>query len=540
MERGKIIMAEKDLDLELLLLIQAQQQTQAAQNPPLRLGGIRENLIGTGAIDTPGEYLGDTIRSAFTGGARGIKSLLDLPEMVYGLGKQLGEKYKGKEVTPLGETYLGGGFDKALGAITSLGGEDGKNEINYRSPTKLGQYSGTVGEFVAPGGIVTKLNKPIAATMAISGIGSETAGQLTEGKELAGYDLEGPARLAGAVATPWASAKAFNTALKPYDAYIKPGMLAKRINTSSPLVNQTLAKAMTDPTRSNLRMAKNAAYHAADESGVAFSPDDLMGLAENSRQKLFDGVTGTRFLPEFDTHIKEALARIDAAQPNGLSLIGLDKLKQEIFQTYKKGRGEKGNKYDPRIKTILDDIDDLIDTKIQGNEYTSPLLNAARLAAKRYKKHEILETKMEMAMLETKASGSGGNILNKYKQAINKILKNKKDSSYFDKGELDAMKAIVMGDIPSDVLRSVGKFSPTTGGLFAYIGAAAAFVDPSYLAISAAGLLSKATSDRLIKRQIIDLEKFLVSGQKPTKFPLQFSNPAVAGGITASQQEEPY
>tara|TARA_R100001463_G_scaffold33471_3_gene74207 strand:- start:470 stop:2086 length:1617 start_codon:yes stop_codon:yes gene_type:complete len=538
MEGGKIIMA--DQDLELLLLIQEQQKAQAAQNAPLRLGGFRENLIGSGAIDTPGEYLGDAIRSAFSGGARGIRGLLGLPETVFGLSKQLGQKVTGKEVTPLGETYLGGGFDKALGAITSLGGEGGENEIDYRSPTKLGKYAGTVGEFVAPGGIITKLNKPIAATMGISGIGSEAAGQAAEGKKLAGIDLEGPARIGGALLSPWTSAKAFNTALKPYDAYIKPGMLAKRINTSSPIVNQTLAKAMTDPTRENLRVAKNAAYHAADDSGVVFNSDELMGLAENSRQKLFDGATGTIFNPKFDTHIKEALARIDDVQPKGLNLIGLDKLKQEIYQIYKKGRGEKGNKFDPRIKTILDDIEDLINKKTQGNEYTEPLLNAARLAAKRYKKHEILETKMEMAMLETSATGSGGNILNKYKQAINKILRNKKDSSYFDKGELDAMKAIVMGDVPSDILRNVGKLSPNGNGLMLHIGAAAAFVDPSYLAISAAGLLSKATSDRLIKRQIIDLEKFLVTGQKPTKLPLQFSNPAVAGGITASQQEEPY
>ena len=528
-----------DQDLELLLLIQEQQKAQAAQNPPFRLGGIRENLIGDGPINTPGEYLGDAIRAAGAGGARGIRGLLGLPETVFGLSRQLGQKVTGKEVTPLGETYLGGGFDKALGAITSLGGlvEGGENEINYRSPTTLGQYSGTVGEFVAPGGIVTKLNKPIAATMGISGIGSEAAGQLAEGKEVAGIDLEGPARIGGALLSPWTSAKAFNTALKPYNTYIKPGVLAKQIDSGNNFVNQTLAKAMTDPTKQNLLTARTAAYKAVDDSGVTFNTDTLSKVLSNYIQKLKDGTAGGggKHLAQFDKHINEVLARFKAGASKDLTLTGLDKLKQEIFKVYKKGHGG-ADKYDSRIKELIDDMDDLIATSASGNK----LLNAARLSHKRFKKWEILDTRMERARLETSATGSGGNILNKYKQAINKILNSKKDSSYFDKGELDAMKAIVMRDIPSDVLRNVGKLSPTGNGLMLHVGAAAAFIDPNYLAISAAGLMSKTVSDRLIKRQINDLEKFLVTGQKNTQFPLQFSNPAVAGGITASQQEEPY
>ena len=74
----------------------------------------------------------------------------------------------------------------------------------YRSPTMVGQYGGTIGEFTGGAAAmpIGGLIKSVAGST-IPAIASETAGQVTKGTE-----YEGPARLAAALAVPFAQAAA--------------------------------------------------------------------------------------------------------------------------------------------------------------------------------------------------------------------------------------------------------------------------------------------------------------------------------------------
>jgi len=518
---------ERERTKTMLLMEQARLAAQNEQ-PSFKLGGLAENIIGEGAVDTPGEYLGQTIKAGAAGMNRGIEGLLAFPELVGSLGRMGYQYARGQEVDPLPEkTLLGGTFRDTISSIAGKLGD--ADAMDFKPDDRLGRFLGTAGEFVGGAGAATKLTKPVLGASLTAGVGSEAAGQATEGTAAEPY-----ARFAGALLAPTGAAIAANTALKPYNFYIKPRQVAKQILTGNEGVDVALGRAIVKPTFENQRIAKNAAYKAADESGLVFTSDELASLAANSREKLFTGAVGTKLNPKFDTHITEALARIDDAAEGNMGLIELDELRREIYTIFKKGTGSGVKAYDPRMRSVIDDLDTLIDDKTQGNR----LLNAARLAHRRYKKTQILDDRMKMAELETASSGSGGNILNKYKQAILKIMKNKKERSYFDQGELEAMEAIVRGDISSDLLRQVGKLSPSGNGLMFSINAVGAYLEPSFLGVSALGLGSKFASDRLIRSQLKDLERYLTTGQTVTKVNQPPLTPRLPGVLAQSSSQE--
>jgi len=513
-------------------------------------------------IDTFGEKAEDVGRAAAAGAGRGVIGTLELPEMAARGLLRLGQEglqamgYDVGEDIPVLDTATG----RALrSGVEAIGLED---ELAYRGQTRGARILGTAAEFAGGGGglgiggkglktagqVASKLapkaggvvesvgqklisagvSAPAIATAGVAGVGSELAGEATEGTIFEPY-----ARIAGALATPAAAAKAFNIAAKPYDKLIKPSMMAKQVNTGNRSVDEALGKAIVQPKYENQVIAKNAAYKAADELGDVFTPTDISGLAEGARSRLFAGERGTtRFNPDHDEHIVKALARIDDAASSSTGFIGMDALKRQLYSLYRKGLGQGEQAYDPRLKSVIDDLDDLMASKSQG----SRLMNAARLANKRLKKSELLRDRLEIAELETAAAGTGSNILNKYKQAINKIINSKRDSAYFDEGELNAMKAIVSGGISDDILRKIGGLSPTGDRMRSAIFGVAAIMEPMTLTLSAAGLGGKFFSDSAIKSQLADLDRLLSTGATPTRITPPMAPRAL--GLAAEDEEQ--
>ena len=100
----------------------------------LKLGTLRENIVGEGEVDTIGEYAGELIQSAGAGALRGVKGLLDLPSDVSALSSRLVRGAFGAEPVPEG---------LRMGDIVpAVAGEE---RVQYRSPTTAGQYAGTIG-----------------------------------------------------------------------------------------------------------------------------------------------------------------------------------------------------------------------------------------------------------------------------------------------------------------------------------------------------------------------------------------------------------
>lgn len=160
----------------------ANEQATAMMVPERTLGEkIYENVIGSGAVDTPGERLGELIRGAGAGFMRGSAQLAGLPGTIGDLlntgavratNALLGTDLKTtRELTGKPSVVSGERIQDALASVTGGASE-------YRAPGTAGKYAGTIGEFLpgALGGPGTMLRYGV-----IPGAASEAAGQLTEG-----------------------------------------------------------------------------------------------------------------------------------------------------------------------------------------------------------------------------------------------------------------------------------------------------------------------------------------------------------------------
>ena len=130
---------------------------------------------------------------------------------------------------------------------------------------------------------------------------------------------------------------------------------------------------------------------------------------------------------------------------------------------------------------------------------------------------ELFDDLIKKAELETAATGSGGNIVNKYRQALKNILVNKNKSAQFDSEELSVMERFVKGDMAENTLRLIGKLSPTGNGLMAALNIGAVATNPALVAIPIAGAVSKVASDKMALNSVQAVKDMLYSGVAPGK-----------------------
>lgn len=342
----------------------------------------------------------------------------------------------------------------------------------YEPQTTAGEYAQTIAEFLpsaaigGPAGIARR-----AVVAGTAGAGSEAAGQAAE--EYA-PSMEIPARLIGAFAAPAAGAKA---------------------------VNKTFLKSVERPTLDNLRLAKDTAYQAVDKAGVKFNQAEVNAIIAKTNA----AAAKFNYVPEVDLQTTAALKTMQAQADQVLTVGQLDKLRQGLYRRYGAARNEQG------IREMIDVIDEAILAKEPANK----LMKTAREANKRYKKVELFEDAFKNAELSTAATGSGGNIVNKYRQAVASILKNKKKTQFFDDYEVKMMEQFVKGKFSDNTLRLIGKMAPTGGGLMQALNVGAIAYNPAMAGFSLAGGAAKGASDRRTMKQAEQILNTLATGTKP-------------------------
>ena len=482
----------------------------------------------------------DVSRAVGSGLGRGVAGILDLPELAIESAGRLGQMGleaagfdAGEKINPFGPTVLGGGIRSGLDKLGAEGA------LDYRGEGKAAKFAGTISEFAAGGGALgtagklakisakaggrraaagnaldkAGLSKEAMSTAVVAGAGSEAAGQAAEGS-----GLEPIARIAGAIASPTAAARAANTLVgKPYNTFIKPRQLAKELNTGNAGVDNALANAFTNQNAKSQRVLKDVSYAAADKTGDVFSQKDLKDLYYKIDEDLVSGSgKGTRYDPQADDHIAKALDEVFARTENAsTSLIGLDNLRQQLRQIAKVGSAKKGgSQFDPRISGMVKNIDDLINAKAVG----SPILETARLASMRTAKLEIFEDILSGSKLKGASS---------YVKAIEDVLESPSKLSYFSESEVKAMQAIVSGAIDEKVLRGFGNLSPLGEGgvhtplaLISNVGlgyGAVATGSPGLMAIGAGTILAKPLSGAIARSQIQDLKRAISMGSPTTR-----------------------
>ena len=436
-----------------------------------------ENLIGSGEIDTTGERIGSLIKGGGAALARGASEVIGLPSTIMGGMDTLAAKFgllpeNYKEIDKFGEGLKNLTSPETMrGAVTGLTGAD----LGYKDPTTAGKYVSTVGEFVGGGGAKVP---NIAA-----GLLSEGAGQALEGTP-----FETAARIIGG---------------------ITGGMGAGLLKG---------APKMQTVDIDNLRQVKNDAYQAVDDLNIV-APSSF---ADDLARRANAAVKEVEYDPDFDAATKSALKAINNRAGTEQSLSALDKLRQNLYAKYKRSP-EDG------VKALINEVDDTID-QIMGS---NPALKEARLANSRYKKAELLDMAFDKSKLEAASAGSGGNVENKMRQAVKKILTGR-DAKWFQPEEIAVMRQFVLGDFDQNTMRLIGKLSPNGNGLMAALNIGAAVANPAMLGVTAVGALSKAASDSRTATNAQNLINMAGTGKIPiAPMPLSETAKRLTGGLLA-------
>ncbi len=451
----------------------------------------------------PVSQVEDVGKSLGSGLVRGGIGLLELPELVGRGVARLGQE--GLQAVGLTESKDIPVLDTATGRFL----RDATTLDDYEAKTTAGKYAGTIGEFLpaaaGPGGLLATLGR--AGVLGTAGALSEAGGQALEGTK-----LELPARLLPALVAPGAIRSATNKTLEAFGK-----------------------KSRTSPSLETLRNNKNASYEAFEKAGgdIKVRMDDVIQDIEDEIVKNEDMFLS--YVPRLDANkpVDEFLKTVKSFKGKEFNLTALDKLKSSTYANY------KNSGFDPRVNILRNKLDDAIEnasTK-SGGDKAQALLNQARANNRTYKKVQIFDELMEKAELQTAATGSGGNIVNKYRQALVKIVTDKNKSRAFDEQEIQLMKSIIDGKTSDNVLRLVGKLSPNGNGLMTFLNLAAVSTNPAFLAITSTAMGAKRLADKRGQKGIKELRELVSSGTMQGK---KFTDDELRAfiGVLAGQKEE--
>lgn len=284
------------------------------------------------------------------------------------------------------------------------------------------------------------------------------------------------------------------------------------------------------PTIESLRAAKNVAYEAVDEAGETFDVPAMTALRDRVKADLEAG----NYVSGVDKQTDAVVSLLDRKAGTEMSLGQLDKLRQEFYKRLAAAPNEVG------IRDAIDAIDEMI----AGRADTSDLMTAARLSNSRYKKAELLDLAFQKAKDQTAATGSGGNILNKMRQAVVSIIDNPKNAKWFDKDEIATMRSFVEGGTGQNALRLAGKISPNGNGLMLALNlGAAGGTGGASLLLTGAAVGAKALADRAAIRGGDALIGKMAGGGKKAapapKTPATVAAPVPAVPLAGQEAYEP-
>jgi len=528
------------------------EQAQAEEKSWLEFFTSPENIVGKGEIDTLGEYVGDVLRSGGAGLLRGARGALELPEMA-GRAAVRGYEYLtgAEDTTPVFDTATGRAIN-AIYDVAGLGPQD-QGGVEYRSPTTAGKFAGTIGEFSGGAGAVGAAGLGVRAagmgarslganlgssagrasqaagqaiektgeavqlaggkaalsgltggaqtTAAIAGAGSEAAGQLTEDTA-----WEPAARIAGALISPAAATKAFSTGNKTIEAF-------KNINK-------------TKPTVESLKAEKTAAYNAVKSSGQGFTYSETQDMVNRAIRSAFN--QGAYSVTDDAT--MAAVDLLESLRGQTLSLSQFDKIQRKLNKIYKKAPDQ------PEILTMKKSLDDSLALKAGSDN----LVKSARAANAKYAKAKLLQKEFGKHERQAQASGTGGNVVNKYRQSIQKILDNPSKATFFTDDEIRAMEKIVKGSVSANTLRLAGKMAPTGNGLMTYLNVVTVSINPTFLGLTVGSTVARKISEAQIRSATKKLQELVMAGgvsKKEVTRELVMDLLTEAGGLSAQQEQ---
>lgn len=456
----------------------------------------------------------DVGKSAATGLMKGLVSLAGLPGDLTEWGAR-GIDYAaraagsliGQDIPARPPQDAFGGADQIQNAVEGLTGK-------FHEPqTTAGQYAQTAGEFLpnvlgGPEALATKLATRVAAPA----LASEGLGQLAKGTV-----LEGPARIAGAVAggagaaralapriAPVATAAQLETAAK--SAYNHPDVAALELHPSS--TNYAAGKITDSLNKSGYRpLTAPQTYSIVQELKTPLGPTAKVADIQSVRTAL--GKVGDNFSnPTEQAAARKAIRSIDDYLAN---LKPFDVAAGDASRAAPLLAEARGNW---AAKSRLDSLNDI--------EYRADLNSAA--------------------------AHSGGNFANATRAAVKNVLLNPAKRRGFSPEEIAQMEQIVRGTFTGNKARVIAKLVSTHGlagqGTIAGSIAAAPATGGATLALPVVGHIARKMSEASTARAVSELERmvaarspFALAGPAPVKAGLNPMVSGLLGGATELRNE---
>jgi len=283
------------------------------------------------------------------------------------------------------------------------------------------------------------------------------------------------------------------------------------------------------PSVDDLRVERDKAYEAVKQLGASYQPQayDKM-LVDLVNDVKADNISPTRHERAY-SFIGDMIQRRNGKP---MTLTELDQLRQEVRRdlitpAYSNPNAAADAHFGDKI---LDAIDDMI----ASDTSASQTMKTAREAHSRLRKSELIADAILRATRRAESTGSGGNINNAIRQNIRSILDSPKKSKAFTATERAAMESLIKQGKAENLLRLLGKLSPSGNGLMAALGIGGSMLNPMIGAASLVGLGAKSAADSITTRGATNLQRQVAKAPSTPRPPL-LPSAALVYGQAATQ-----
>jgi len=304
-------------------------------------------------------------------------------------------------------------------------------------------------------------------------------------------------------------------------------------------VGKAAAKALRPKAMNpaELTAAKDAAYQAVDNMGVQYKPGPFNGLIGVIDQEV---KASPVYDPLSHTKVNSALAKIDSLQGKSPTFQEVENLRKFIRGNVVDGGGSTAEQSVGKL--MLRQVDDFLEAMrpahvVSGDPVAAVQgVKTARDLARRDFLTKDLQAAIQAAQDRAAVSSTGGNIDNALRQEVRKVLQ---DNPNVTGAEREAIEAAFKGDALGNLMRLVGRLSPTTGGLSAMMNVGAAMTNPLLGIPGLVGAGAKTAADMATRGRINEAMRVVAGGKESAAAPIiqaatRFARPVVAGAGAAA------
>lgn len=264
----------------------------------------------------------------------------------------------------------------------------------------------------------------------------------------------------------------------------------------------------------DLKVARDTAYQTVDALGATYAPKQVDALVS----RIVAGAKRNAVNARLHKGAQAAMDYAETLRGRPATLTEIDQLRQIVAR-------DAGGSAVPADKAfasrMIDQIDDFIQrsaprnlnvTGAAGRDAHKAVLKA-RKAHSVFKKSELIDRILIEAADQAGSAHAGANRNNTIRASFKNLLKNDKKIRGFSAEEKGIMRRIVRGSKKDNVLRLVGRLSPSSGGLMSYLNAAAFYVNPASAVVSGASVAAKSAADKGTQRAVGNLQAAVQTGR---------------------------